>query len=172
MYHRKEKYFGKKRILTDHVGHIIKSCRFSCKEFRSLHSALREDLSGVSGVCEGDDFIAACEHDIMLADDGTAAHSLDPDLLRISCDTLGGTVIFIVVGIVKTLIDSVCKSDGCSARRVDLTVVVLLQDLDIKSCCRKDRGNLFSRLHEKIDPDGHICRAKDCVHFARLFYMV
>ena len=88
-------------------------------------------------MCEGDDFIAACEHDIMLADDGAAAHSLDPDLLRISCDTLGGTVIFIVVGIVKTLIDSIYKSDGCSARRVYLTVVVLLQDLDIKSCRKR-----------------------------------
>ena len=111
---------------TDHICHIVKSGRLSCKEFRSFHSALREDLAGISSVGEGDDLVTAREHNVVLTDDGAAAQRLDPDLLRVSRDTLGGTVIFIVVAVVKTLIDGIRKSNGCSARSIELAVVMLL----------------------------------------------
>ena len=77
-------------------------------------------------MCEGDDLVAAREHNIMLTDDGAAAHCLDSDLLWISCDSLGGTVIFIMIAVVEALIDGISKGDGGSTRGVDLAVVVLL----------------------------------------------
>ena len=112
--------------LTDHICHIVKSGRLSCKEFCSFHSALREDLAGVSGVGESDDLVTAREHNVVLTDDGAAAYRPDPDLLRGSRGTLGGTVIFIGVAVVKTLIDGIRKCTGCYARSIESSDVVVL----------------------------------------------
>ena len=83
---------------------------------------------------EGNDLIGACEDDVMVSDDGTATDSGNADFAGIPLFALLTSVVYILVDAVGGLIDGVCQGQGGAAGSIQLLVVMLFYNLDIKAC--------------------------------------
>ena len=128
--------------LTDNITHIIPSRRFPRQEFRRLNRPFAENSAGVSAVLKCDDFVSSREDHVMITHDGAATNSRDTDFAAFALLTLLASVIYIVICSVRCLIDGVCQCQCGAAGCVQLLVVVLLYNLDIKTCCRQSRSCL------------------------------
>ena len=117
-------------------------------------------------MCQFYDFIHTREDHFVGSRDIAASDCADTDLLRVSLLDTVRAVIDVFIGIVQTFIDTVSQSQGGSAGRILLLVVVALNDLDIKSGVRQCLRCLFDKLDQQVDAQLHICRAKhrDLLH--------
>ena len=80
--------------------------------------------------------VLSSEDHVMLSHDGTAADCRNTNLLRVSLLMTGAAVIGIMIAVFHRLVDGICQSQGCSAWSVQLPVMVLLNDLDVKTGIR------------------------------------
>ena len=92
---------------------------------------------------KGDDFVGACENHIVVAYDGAAADSGDADFTAVALLAFLASVVYIVVSSVRSLVDRVSQGQGGTAGSIQLLIVVLFYDLDIKSGCRQSRSRLL-----------------------------
>ena len=91
---------------------------------------------------ELNDLVESREDDLMLPDDAASAHCRDSDLVRISLFALAASVIFVLINMSQRIIHGVRQRQRCAARCIQLLVVMLLHDLHVKSCRRKNRCRL------------------------------
>ena len=99
------------------------------------------------------DLILACKYDVVHTDDRASAHRRHTDLLRVAFFTALAAVIDIVILSAGSFVDGICESSRRAARRVDLSPVMLLDDLRIKSGLCQCSGDLTQELEKEIDTD-------------------
>ena len=116
-----------------------------------------------------DDFVSSREDHVMITHDGAATNSRDTDFAAFALLTLLASVIYIVICSVRCLIDGVCQCQCGAAGCVQLLVVVLLYNLDIKTCCRQSRSCFLQKLHKQVDTQRHVGGFQNSRFFGCLF---
>ena len=121
-------------LCGDHILHIVIARLFACQELARLYSAFTENSLGICRMLEGDNLVCTGKDHLMLADDRTAAHSTDTDLLIITLLSHLASVINHMILVIQSLVHAVGQGDGCTARCIQFQAVMLLNDLHIKAC--------------------------------------
>ena len=106
-----------------------------------------------------DDLVAAAEQHAVLADDRAAADSGNADLVRrtLFAALVAVVDIFSLVG--QGGGNCVCEHDRRAGRRVELLIVVLLDDLNVVLVA-ENGSRLLEQLAHQVDADGHVARTE------------
>ena len=107
---------------------------------------------------EGYHLICAGKDHIVVAHYSAAADSADPQLFLIPLLPALRTVIYILILPVHLLVDGVCQRQGCARRRIQLKVMMLLNNLDVETCRRKLRRCLLKKLKQHVYAQRHVSR--------------
>ena len=95
---------------------------------------------------KGNHLILTGENDIVFAYDCAAADRLNTNLLRITFLACSGTIVFVMVCIAHRLVDRICQRNRRTARSIHFLIVVLLQNLNIKSSRSQNLRCFFQKL--------------------------
>ena len=145
---------------SDHIRHIVQAGRLAAHINRGVDRAGREKLLRLRRMRERDHLVIAGENDLVLADDRAAADGVQADLALPALFPLGVAVVHILRFAVAHAGDGVGQHERRAARRVNLLVVVLLDDLDVELAAEY-LGRLFRKLDQKVDAERHVARIKD-----------
>ena len=95
------------------------------------------------------DLILTCKYDIVHTDDRASANRGYADFLRVALLTPLATVIDIMILSAGTLVDGIRKGCCRTARSIDLSPVMLLDDLRIESGLCQCAGDFAQELQKK-----------------------
>ena len=107
----------------------------------------------------------------MISDDGSAADRRDTDLLLRPLLSPSGAIVYVLISAPARFIADICKGNRCSAGRIQFLIVVLLDNLDIKSRLRQ-RGRRFGKdLEKHVYAERHIRGAENGNLFRGLLHL-
>ena len=107
---------------------------------------------------DADDLVRACEDYFVLSDDRSAANRVNTYLTLLA--RLAHAVAVVDIFALFALVGNrICDHKSRSARRVELFVVVLLDDLDIEINAER-ASRLASEIYEQIYADREISRVE------------
>ena len=106
-------------------------------------------------MADGNQFVPTGEENLMLADDRTAAHSMDANLVFIPLGAFGMAVEFIVRLLLELPGNRVRQHQRGAAGRINLLIMMLFDDLNIKGISQYP-GRFLSKLSQQADSDRHI----------------
>ena len=126
---------------SNNITHGVQTGRFALQECRSGQCAVCKEAAVFCLMLQGDGLSAGGDDDLM----GT--HFV-AQAQRVDADFLGGTLAILMAAnqqnaVFTDFLDLVCQQQRGTAGNIQLLIVVLLHDLDIKSCCRQNRSNIF-----------------------------
>ena len=116
----------------NHLAHVVQPGVFSAHKDGSVHSAYGKDLFASCRVRQSNDLVPAGKDDLMLAYNGAASYSMNADLITGARITLGEHVILELHRMIDLLAHGVCQHQCSAAGRVDLLIMVLFHNLNIK----------------------------------------
>jgi len=134
--------------LTDHVVHGVEAGLLVNQEHRGLQRARRKDAAVLGAVADADALRRAEEAHLMLARHRAAADGKQADLVFVPAL---GAVVTAVDRHALGIFDGVIEHIGGAAGSVQLLVVVLFHDLDIKAGeqFRSLFAEQFEHMHAK-----------------------
>ena len=130
---------------ADERLHIVHSRLAINEECRRGECALGEKCAGVRLVLEGDGLIGGADHNLMLADDIAHSDGVNADLLACSLALTASAAVERRLG--TNVAESIGKHKCRSARSIDLAVVVLFNNFDLR--LGESRRRLLCKLTEK-----------------------
>ena len=106
----------------------------------------------------------------MISHDRTAPDRRDADLFLFPLLMLLAAIKFISIFPIQNLIDGIRQSKRCSAWRIQLPVMMLLHNLNIKACRRQNPCGILKKLQQHIHSKRHICRFQNSPPSAGLLH--
>jgi hypothetical protein len=146
---------GDRILFGDHIAHVIQPRLTACDKIRRAYGAVREYMLGKRPVVDLHDFVVANKHDLVFADQRTAAYRVYADLAIGALLRFGVAAVGIVERLRERAVDGICERQGRAAGGVDLGVVVLFHDLDIVGVPQKLR-RLFDEVVLQVYAEGHV----------------
>ena len=133
-------------------GHVVKAGAFAAHEYRCVYCAHREQLFGLRRMGERDDLVVARKDHFMLADNGAAAHGVNANLALFALFALCVAIVHILRFAVAHGSKRIGKHQSRAARRINLLIVVLFDDLNVElvaeHLCR-----LFCKLQHQVNAE-------------------
>src|SRR5699024_10740371 len=104
----------------DQMRHVVQSRRLSGQIQGGVYRTGSENLLGLRGMGQTDDFMLSCNNHLVLAHNGTAPDRMDTDLIGATLFPLGVAVIHILGAAISGLSNSVGNHQSRAAGSIDL----------------------------------------------------